>query len=351
VDAILKNPKLKRKWKTTRILIVDEISMMTPELFEKLDAIAKRVRNSAEPFGGIQLVLCGDFFQLPPVVRGISGECLGRFAFESALWAKSQLEPVLLKRIERQTDVDFQTLLNECRIGLPSEASISLLKRRQGLDWKSRLIKPTVLFSKNTDVDSINEKNIHALNKPLKPFVAKTEIRITSDLDPSQIPTGDTLLRFVQRLDNDSNYAQNLTLCVGCQVMLLVNKDMSQGLVNGSRGIVVDFRYDGVPIVQFLQGEPIAIPMHEWASNDCPFLLRLQIPLRVAYALTIHKSQGATLDCALIDIGKNTFECGQAYVALSRVRSLDSLYVWNLEPSKINAHSAVVKFYESLEAH
>jgi ATP-dependent DNA helicase PIF1 len=346
VANILKNPKRKQKWKRTDILVIDEISMMTPELFEKLDTIGKKVRCNSKPFGGIQVVLCGDFFQLPPVVRGLSGEVVGRFAFESPQWNETRLKPVILTRIVRQTDAEFQQLLNECRIGRPSEASIASLQRRRGLDWKSSLIRPTILLSRNTSVDQINEKNIQALNKPLITYTAITEVRGCPAGE--DIPTGETLQRYVDRLDNDSNYAQTLTLCVGCQVMLLVNMDVSRGLVNGSRGVVVEFAHDNTPIVQFLRGDPIPIPRHEWVSNDAPTVARQQIPLRVAYALTIHKSQGATLDCALIDIGTNTFECGQAYVALSRVRNMESLYVWNVDPTRIRAHSAVVRFYERL---
>ena len=337
----------KEKWKRTDVLVVDEISMMTPELLAKLDIIGRVIRCNHAPFGGIQIILCGDFFQLPPVVRGISGEVMGRFAFESSHWKELNLEPVVLKRIERQADLEFQQLLNECRVGRPSEASINLLKSRQGLDWKSLTIKPTLLFSRNADVDAINEKNLYALNKPLKPFEAKTSIRVSIEHRNAEIPTGDTLFRYIERLDNDSNYAKVLTLCLGCQVMLLVNKDVDHGLVNGSRGVIVDFQANGLPVVQFRQGAPIPIDYHEWESNDSPVLFRSQIPLRVAYALTIHKSQGATLDCALIDIGKSTFECGQAYVALSRVRNIESLYVWNLDPSRIHAHSTVVQFYET----
>jgi uracil-DNA glycosylase len=350
VASINRFPNTKRRWRRTDILIVDEISMMTPELFEKLDAVGKRVRNSAKPWGGIQLILCGDYFQLPPVVKGISGEMAGpgRFAFESPAWASSRLRPVVLSKIERQTDPAFQQLLNECRIGEPSEVTIALLKSRQGLDWKSKMIKPTLLFSRNTDVDTINEKNIGALKKPLRIFDALTEITRNPDAPDVEIPTGEALERIVNKLDNDANYAPHLELCVGAQVMLLVNKDIEVGLVNGSRGVIIDFTGGGDPIVQFLHGDPVLVGRHEWASNECPHVLRKQVPLRVAYAVTIHKSQGATLDCALVDIGASTFEYGQAYVALSRVRNLESLYIHSLVPSKIKAHPAVVTFYQHL---
>jgi ATP-dependent DNA helicase PIF1 len=354
VASIKKTNSVKQRWRGTHILIVDEVSMLTTELFEKLDLIGRLVRQKNAPWGGIQLILCGDYFQLPPVVKGLSGESLsaGRFAFESPKWSEAKLVPVCLKRIERQTDSQFQTILNECRIGCPSAETIAVLETRKGLDWKSQLIRPTLLFSKNADVDAINEKNLSALNKRLFTYTATTLI-VSPDsgaecTDP--YPTPDDIERCVQRLDNDAPYMTTLTLCVGAQVMLVTNLDVECGLVNGSRGVIVDIRAaDNVPIVQFRYGPPIPIEAKSWVSHENARITRTQIPLRVAYAITIHKSQGSTLDCALVDIGSSTFEYGQAYVALSRVRNLESLYIWNLVPSRIRAHPTVVKFYESLE--
>lgn len=354
VASIQKVKSVKARWRSTKILIIDEISMLTTELFEKLDAIGRIIRQNNAPWGGIQLILCGDYFQLPPVVKGLSGESMsaGRFAFESPKWTEAKLVPVLLKRIERQTDSEFQTILNECRVGAPSARSIEILKTRQGLDWKSLLIRPTLLFSKNADVDAINEKNLAALGKPLYTYTVTTLIvppNPESDvMDP--YPTPDEIERCVARLDNDASYMPTLTLCVGAQVMLLTNLDVEGGLVNGSRGVVVDIRAaDNVPIVQFRHGSPIPVEPKQWVSNENSRVTRNQVPLRVAYAITIHKSQGSTLDCALVDIGSSTFEYGQAYVALSRVRNLESLYIWNLVPSRIRAHPTVVAFYETLE--
>ena len=349
--TILKKPTVKRRWKYTRILIVDEVSMMQPELLEKLDAIGRKVRARSEPFGGLQVVLCGDYFQLPPVTKGMSGESItpGRFAFESPVWVAANLVPVVLSKIERQADPMFQTILNECRIGAPSESTVAALKSRQGLNWKSLAIRPTLLFSRNEDVDTVNVKNVAALNQPLYTYDVKTVI-ITDPENPVEVPRGEDLDWVVRKLDADANYMPHLELCVGCQVMLLKNQDVELGLVNGSRGVVVGFTPFREPIVQFLRGNPIIIGPHNWQSNECPAVHRSQLPLRVAYAITIHKSQGVTLDCALVDIGSSTFEFGQAYVALSRVRDLESLYVWNLDASKIRAHPAVVRFYERLPA-
>ena len=336
---------LKNRWRKTDILVIDEVSMLTPDFFEKLDVIGRSLRRKATPFGGIQLILCGDFFQLPPVHKGISGEGgTGRFVFECATWASCGLVPAVLTQIARQKDPVFQTILNECRVGKPSEATVAALKSRQNLDWKSHTIKPTLLFSRNADVNLINEKNIAALKKPLRAYKVST-LLVPGEED---LPTGDRLTHLLTRLDNDSSYSPTLELCEGAQVMLLVNLDVAKGLVNGSRGVLVDFTSDGTPIVQFLRGDPVPIGAHTWSSPDHAGVTRKQIPLRVAYAITIHKSQGATLDCALVDIGSSTFECGQAYVALSRVKDLESLYVFTLDASKIRAHPTVVSYYASL---
>ena len=198
----------------------------------------------------------------------------------------------------------------------------------------------------------MNKKNLEALKTEKRVYAAKTSIRyeLLPDESDDEIPTGDILERHVTRLDSDANYVPNLELKIGCQVMLIVNLNLEAGLVNGSRGIVTGFDYNNNPIVQFLQGAPTTIMRQTWKSSGNKRVQRSQIPLRVAYAVTIHKSQGATLDCALVDIGTSTFEYGQAYVALSRVRNVESLYIWNLDPSRIRAHPAVRGFYAILEA-
>jgi ATP-dependent DNA helicase PIF1 len=153
-------------------------------------------------------------------------------------------------------------------------------------------------------------------------------------------------------MDKSGSYVPELTLRVGAQVMLLTNMDVEHGLVNGSRGVIEKFCEgpDPFPMVKFRNGEVIIIQPATWASEDVEGLQREQIPLRLAYAITIHKAQGATLDCALIDIGDNTFEYGQAYVALSRVRSLDCLYIWDLKPSAFMVHPKVKAFLDTVHS-
>jgi ATP-dependent DNA helicase PIF1 len=150
----------------------------------------------------------------------------------------------------------------------------------------------------------------------------------------------------LDNLDKNAPYKKQLVLAVGAQVMLLKNKHEVNGLMNGSRGVVTSFDpISGDPFVKFLSGIVIPVGRETWESEEYNGLKRKQIPLNLAYAVTIHKSQGATLDLALIDIGRSTFECGQAYVALSRVKSLESLYIWNFEPSEIRANKKVIEFY------
>jgi uracil-DNA glycosylase len=150
----------------------------------------------------------------------------------------------------------------------------------------------------------------------------------------------------VEKLDQDAAYQSTLELRLGAQVMLLTNTDINAGLVNGSRGVIVGF--NKYPLVKFKRGEPRLIEPFTWFSHEMPHVGRNQIPLRIAYAITIHKSQGASIDSAIVDIGKSTFEYGQAYVALSRVRSLEGLHVFALDLTRIRTHPRVLEFYKGL---
>jgi len=336
VFKIQRNGRSKKHWKQTDLLIIDEISMLTLDLLDKLDDIGKRMRRSSAPFGGIQLLLVGDFCQLPPVIK--DGDL--QFAFESSRWNTIVQRTIELKEIHRQKDPVFQTVLGEARRGSLSLESITLLKGRMGLDWKKQKIRPTLLFPKNAEVDMINAANLKAL-KGIRPFMAgfKSSPKTKVDL------TGEAFLRAVAALDKDAMYRPKLELAVGAQVMLVKNLDVAGGLVNGSRGVVVRFAEDGSPVVEFLNGRLVPMALQEWPIDGWVGVSRTQYPLRLAWACTIHKAQGATLDSALIDIGEGVFEVGQAYVALSRVKSLDSLFVHSFSPEAFRLHTKVEAFY------
>jgi ATP-dependent DNA helicase PIF1 len=284
-------------------------------------------------------LLVGDFCQLPPVIK--DGDL--QFAFESLRWPTIVQRTIELKEIHRQKDPVFQTVLGEARRGSLSAESIALLKGRMGLDWKKQKIRPTLLFPKNAEVDMINAANLKAL-KGIRPFMAgfKSSGKTKTDL------TGEAFLRAVAALDKDAMYRAKLELAVGAQVMLVKNLDVPGGLVNGSRGVVVRFADDGSPVVEFLNGREVQMSLQEWPIDGYPGVTRTQYPLRLAWACTIHKAQGATLDSALIDIGLGVFEVGQAYVALSRVKSLDSLFVHSFSPEAFRLHTRVEAFYKRL---
>ena len=328
---IAKDKRKGPRWRKTDCLVIDEVSMMTPALLELLDAVGKAARKSTKPFGGMQIVLVGDFYQLPPVSSR-------NFAFESPLWT---FEAIELTEIIRQKDPAFQEILNQARIGELTDASLEILESRKTEEWKRQEIKPTLLFTRNTDVNAINDNKLKKLEGEEKVFEAKTSSKPGMRADIVQM--------LVDKLDRDAPYEVHLRLKVGAQVMLLkqIYEDNCpvHGLVNGSRGIVVNF-VDGNPIVKFLSGRTITVRPATWELEE---VTREQIPLRVAYAVTIHKAQGASLDSALVDVGTNTFEYGQAYVALSRARSLDALFIYEVSKSAFRAHPAVKAFYKGLK--
>jgi ATP-dependent DNA helicase PIF1 len=223
---------------------------------------------------------------------------------------------------------------------------------KQTKKWQDLEIKPTLLYSRRAIVDMVNESNLKALEGENVTFVAKT-VSGTETKQVEVINTSPETIRITEKMDRDGPYMKELRLKKGAQVMLLTNINHEKGLVNGARGIID--RFEGteesrVPVVKFHTGDIEPISPHSWWSQDVEGIGRKQIPLKLAYAITIHKAQGATLDCALIDIGTSTFEYGQAYVALSRVKNLESLYIWDVEPTAFRAHPKVKAFYTRLSA-
>ena len=343
------------RWRQTECLVIDEVSMMTPGLLQLLDAVGRKARKCEDkPFGGMQMVFVGDFYQLPPVSR----DSAGQFAFDSPLWSQVVEEKYALTEIVRQKDPVFQQILNEARVGELTPESYAILESRKTMEWKRQEIKPTLLFTKNTDVSAINENQLRKLPGEEHVFKAKTEALPPVAADIAQM--------LVEKLDKDAPYEVELRLKDRTQVMLLKQhyeeKEVEingkkrqqmcavQGLVNGSRGVVTGFALDGNPIVKFLNGKVITVKPATWSSDEGDEgVKRSQIPLRVAYALTIHKAQGASLDSALVDVGPSTFEYGQAYVALSRVRNMDSLFIFEIAQKAFRAHPAVKAFYASMK--
>ena len=328
-NNIFRNKRIRDRWCKLEVLIIDEVSMLLPDLLDKIEELARMIKQSSKPFGGIQLILSGDMLQLPPVKSE-------KFCFEAKCWKNCIEHTIYLTENLRQNNKEFQDCLSELRKGTVSEKNEKLLKTRENVDVENSFgISPTKICSLNSEVDEINYKKLLELNEP---DIYEYEIEIEMDKPGLFLP----------KIEKCCNLVECLQLCKGAQVMLLTNLNAEDGLVNGSRGVVIDFVED-LPLVQFLNGDEILIDYHtvDIEKNDTVIGRITQIPLRVAYAVSAHKIQGHTLDCCEIDL-KNFFDYGQAYVALSRVKSLDSLKLKNFSVEKIKAHPKAINYYKNI---
>jgi ATP-dependent DNA helicase PIF1 len=356
VTKIKKNKFAKALWKSTDILVVDEVSMLSLKLFNVLNAIGKAVRNNPNPFGGIQLVFSGDFFQLPPV--GDKDEIdTQRFCFESEDW-NTVFRPdcqIQLIKIFRQTDEIYSTILNQIREGKIRRKSNDMLLEYVGRPFAANLVaEPTKLFPTRVKVENINNTKMSALQSDEKEF----KIKYLKDLEMTRAErvtrcdyTDKDIQMELEFLANNLICEKEMKLKVGAQVMSIINIQSDRGLdvCNGSQGIITGFcAISGCPQVKFNNGIEMIMTRNIWQSDKIPGIGVSQVPLILAWALTIHKSQGATLDAAEIDVGSGIFECGQTYVALSRVKSLDGLYLTSFDASKIRINRKVKEFYDNL---
>jgi len=382
VKKIKRNQKAKHRWMRTKVLVIDEISMVDGELFDKLEAIARQIRNNGRPFGGIQLVITGDFFQLPPVPD--SGK-VAKFAFDAATWNTSIEHTIGLHHVFRQKDPVFAGMLNEMREGRLSPASIKAFQQLHRPIEFSDMIDSTELFPTRTEVERANSTKMSQLVGNVTTFEARDGGTIV-----------DKAMR--DKLLANCMAPELIHLKKGAQVMLIKNIDES--LVNGSLGKVIGFmseqQFDSYsasendfaatqggtikddvddqkkraharimenllgstsqlwPVVRFTLADSttrdllcqretwkIELPDGEVQAS------RAQIPLILAWALSIHKAQGQTLERVKVDLGK-VFEKGQAYVALSRATSMQGLQVLRFDPKKVVAHEKVRTFYSNL---
>ena len=337
ISSIVKNKTKRKNWKKTDILIVDEVSMMSKRIFDLLDSIGKIIRNSERPFGGIQLVFTGDFYQLPPVPDKFEGS--DKFCFESILWNDAFQQQIELKTIYRQDDPVLKKILNQIRKGKISTDSCEILNNCVSKSNDSDLM-PVKLFPRRNTVDRINKEYNDRLQSCSKEYTGEA-YDVTKLGQHERVIDRETL----KRLFGEGC----LELKIGSQVMSTSNIDMhsKKPICNGSCGVVINFTTENIPIVRFLNGRIMEINMisNEVELNNKIYEVQT-IPLILAWALTIHKIQGATLDIAEIDIGSSIFECGQTYVALSRVRNLNGLYLTSFDPTKIKVKSSVKKYYE-----
>ncbi|MBC7746700.1 AAA family ATPase [Pedobacter sp.] len=315
---------------TTDVLIIDEISMLHDYRLDMVDTVARIVRDDERPFGGIQVILCGDFFQLPPVNRSDSRQ--GSFVVNSKVW--KELDPVIcyLAEQHRQDDEKFLDILNALRAGDIRRNHAETLMEKIGapLDHEEAV---TELHTVNVDVDRINAAKLKAVEGEEHFYTTHT--------------TG--AANYVATLKRSCLALETLTLKTGALVMCIKNSP-ERKYVNGSLGIVTGYEaMTEYPIVELRNGKTVTMKPETWElrDGDKKRASLSQIPLRLAWAITVHKSQGMTLDAARIDL-RRAFVEGMGYVALSRVRRLDSLSLLGLNRIALRISDEALQMDESL---
>ena len=335
LEKLAEDKRVKRNYRKTKVLIIDEISMLHAHQLDMVDTIARHILDKDVPFGGIQVVLCGDFFQLPPV-SSASAEVEKHFAFESEVWKSQGFQVCYLEEQHRQGDDPLLAILNDIRNGTAGEHTKVPLRTR----YKKEPIgetKATKLYSRNINVDRINDTELEKLTSQEKTFTMHTE----------------GFGKLVEGLKKSCLAQEVLKLKIGAEVIFIRNDNQAR-YVNGTRCVVVGFEKsaDAWPIVKTHDGKIIIANAESWKYQDNGYVRAslTQVPLRLAWAITIHKSQGMTLDAAEVDLG-DAFEPGMGYVALSRIRRLSGLKLMNLNDIALAVHPTVLFQDKTFKEH
>ncbi|MDF1879217.1 AAA family ATPase [Sulfurimonas sp. SAG-AH-194-C20] len=312
IDSLLEKKYLQTRFAQLKVLIIDEISMVSPEIFSSIDKILQAFKSNTLPFGGVQTILSGDFFQLPPISRTPTDK---RFAWQSPSWKALGLKTCYLQEKFRQDDNVLISILDEIRSGTVSSHSFDLLNARFHKDLDTDFT-PTKLYTHNMDVDRINIQELNKINNPAFTFKYKSEGSAKN----------------IEKIFKSSLVLEEIDLKIGAVVMFIKNNH-DLGYVNGTTGVIVDFdKETNLPLVKTTDGSKIKVSLEEWTmeNENANIVAKVsQVPLKLAWAITIHKSQGMTLDSAEIDLSK-TFEVGQGYVALSRIKNIQGLRLMGL---------------------
>lgn len=333
VNKIRKNKGKYNNWMNVNTLIIDEVSMMSDKFFTLLDGIGRFLRKVDKPFGGIQLILSGDFYQLPPI-----GNC--KFCFQSSEWNNIFPNINVLKKIYRQDDPEFTHILNKVRTGKVKSKSLVKLLESRIKKYKGDIV-PTIILPNRSNVDNINAKN----HKKLDGMGSKIfKMKITRPLPDKTHANKYEIDKAIKQFINSNIYSPELELKIGDQV--ICNRNISDKIVNGSRGIIISISQ--YPVVRFLDNNVVTMIPFDIQHESIGGLSFSQIPLNYAWALTIHKCQGMSLDICKMDLGSNVFEYGQSYVALSRVKKLEGLYLMGLDINKIKANPIVKQYYKDM---
>ncbi len=333
LDQIVSKEKNVKKVKQAQVLVIDEISMLSAHTLDSVELVCRTIRQNGEAFGGLQVIFVGDFFQLPPIAR--MGEVV-RYAFDSRAWERSQPLVCYLTEQHRQEDEMFLSLLRSIRKNDINEDHYTLLQEQKEIGYEG--IEPTRLHTHNADVDLINAEKLAELKGKHVNFKMSASGNkqlllglVKSCLSPE-----------VLQLKEDA-------------MVMCTKNNFEAGYVNGTLGRVIRFNTDGYPVIQTSEGKEITIKPTTWDIMEERKVLASieQIPLRLAWAITVHKSQGMSLDAAEMDLSRS-FVFGQGYVALSRVRSLTGLKLNGMNPNALMVDPKVVsqdeRFYAASAA-
>ncbi|MEK7135789.1 MAG: helix-turn-helix domain-containing protein [Patescibacteria group bacterium] len=324
VDRIASKEHVAKRLMKARVLIIEEISMLSATTFKMADAICREVRRVDKPFGGLTVILVGDFFQLPPISRGRDVE----FAYASPTWRDLNLITCYLTEQYRQDDSEFLGVLSAIRSGDVEEVHHEHLRTRRVLNREEEILTDVPkLFSHNADVDRINATELAKLKGVARKFYMSSKGK-------------DSL---VEGLKRGCLSPKVLELKEGAAVMFTKNSPQGK-FVNGTLGQVSGWGADGLPIVKTKDGLKVTTEPMEWRVEEQGKVRASvsQIPLRLAYAMTVHKSQGMSMDAAIMDLSK-AFEYGQGYVALSRVRRLSGVYLTGLNKRALEVHPEILE--------
>ena len=299
------------------VLLIDEVSMLNDELLEKVYEILQIVRRTDKPFGGVQMIFVGDPFQLAPVE--------GKYCFESKLWKNIKVH-TLSQNMRQAGDQAFKDLLDRVRWGKCSPEDLGTLKKLKETTFPDDIV-PTKLYSKNINVDAINRMELDKLTTESVEY----QTEYSSD--------------YAKKWATSNKIQEKSIFKVGAQVMCTRNITVL-GLANGSRGVIIALQPRAV-YMRLLNGETVCLPCIEISPFDSPRTIVNFLPLKLAWAVTIHSSQGMTIDALEVDLGKDIFACGQAYTGLSRAKSLSSVRVTSVLSSSFVSHPTIKKLFEA----